>query len=380
MINGLEGQALNHKTDFFGEDNLPLSPQAGYPKVELVDHDGLTISATVAAPDDKKIGCWFIMLPVPMLGLERPTEYKLKWRFLTQDNERYSLVETVLIAPKKDRRDTDVVLLTTDTLCRINIPISVDTSIHDQTIRIFNDNDLIQTLYLADCKVDAGDTKTMVEFESASLTPAMKSRLTIVDVQYRDRYEQFVYNIWCVTPQITKAANQTIAFLLDKSNVGNIISALEWTYSDMMGYLENGLNFFNAITGERMYTTTFTGLNMQGPLLFAWVICSAYWAVQAQIVAEGSLAFDFSGQSINLSVNRMEAWENLKGWLEKQIDDIVKPLKQQLAAQNILGGDGSVGTTQMQNPQNVGMVGLTNAVTTSVWYNGFGGCRQGYRR
>jgi hypothetical protein len=110
----------------------------------------------------------------------------------------------------------------------------------------------------------------------------------------------------------------------------------------------------------------FNGLNMQGILFDAWVNCSCYYALGAQIMAEGSLAFDFSGQGISLNVDRTPQLESALGRIESYISDRVVPLKKQLFKSGVNSGDGSQGRTGLNNPSNVGVLNMINAPTTRL--------------
>jgi hypothetical protein len=113
---------------------------------------------------------------------------------------------------------------------------------------------------------------------------------------------------------------------------------------------------------------------MQGPILDCWIICASYWALGAQLMAEGSLAFDFGGQGITLNVDRTPQLEAALGRIEARIQDTVVPFKKALAAQGVMSGDGSQGSGSMRNPYNLGTLSLINAATTRVsgWTNFIG--------
>jgi hypothetical protein len=115
-------------------------------------------------------------------------------------------------------------------------------------------------------------------------------------------------------------------------------------------------------------TTSFDGTNMQGALLDAHVTCSCFYALSSQLIAEGSLSFDFSGQ-ISLNVDRTPQLDSAIGRIESKIQDVIIPMKKQITQQGFFGGDGSVGNTAMRNPYSQGILSLINAPTTRI--NGF---------
>jgi hypothetical protein len=150
---------------------------------------------------------------------------------------------------------------------------------------------------------------------------------------------------------------------LNKSKIEQVIPELAYTDGDLINYLERGLNLFNMIGGE---VTGFTGTNMQGVLFDAWVTCASYYALGAQLMAEGSLAFDFSGQGVSLNVDRTPQLDSALGRIEGLFDSRILPMKKSLWKQGYISGDGSQGRGLMHNSSNIGTLGITNAATTRI--------------
>jgi hypothetical protein len=168
--------------------------------------------------------------------------------------------------------------------------------------------------------------------------------------------------MFAITPQIMLGM-ATLEDFLNKSRIENVIPELQYTPGDLVGYLERGLYMFNTLGN---YPTYFTGLNMQGVLFDAWITCASYYALGAQIMAEGSLAFDFSGQGVSLNIDRTPSLEGALGRIESAMDSRVVPLKKQLSKQGVVGGDGSIGKGNMNKPSNIGTLGMINATTTRL--------------
>ena len=103
---------------------------------------------------------------------------------------------------------------------------------------------------------------------------------------------------------------------------------------------------------------------MQGPLLNSWLICSCYYALGAQLQAEGALAFDFGGQTVSLNVDRTPAIESALGRIENEVENTVKPFKKLLGRTGILSGDGSAGGQFMDTSRALGVLGLSNTPLT----------------
>lgn len=119
----------------------------------------------------------------------------------------------------------------------------------------------------------------------------------------------YTFKLWAVTPSVLSAATQLEDFI-NKARSSNVIPELEYTTADLIQYLHRGLSMFNVF---RPQLTQFTGMNMQGMILSGWLDCSSYYALVSQLGAEGSMAFDFSGQTVQLNVDRTPAIESVLG-------------------------------------------------------------------
>ena len=86
-----------------------------------------------------------------------------------------------------------------------------------------------------------------------------------------------------------------------------------------------------------------------------------------QYMAEGSLAFDFSGQSVNLNIDRTQYIDSLLGKLDAMVESQVKPVKKLLARNGIMSGSGAIGSKAMNS--NFGLTTLTLSPTTR-FFNG----------
>lgn len=366
MYRFIDGCVGTVSADFLDEDDAPLIPAPGYPRVQLLDTDKSVLAEFVSSPGSVA-GTWEASISIPLLGLEKTNEYRIKWRFKDFEGNRYRSYDTILIDPKVESRESEIVMLENDEAADLFLPFKyVNNATTPTKISIFTQNNdaLGGSHSIENWPIEASLEATRVELPNFRLAPSLVANILFVRAVVRGRRQTFSYRYWVITPQIALAVSQLEAFL-NKSRIENIIPELEWTTGDLLGYLERGLYLFN-MTGM---VTGFNGLNMQGPILDSWLICSAYWAISSQLLAEGSLAFDFSGQNVSVNVDRTPQLDAALGRIEARIQDTVAPLKKQLATQGIIRGDGSVGATAMRNPFSAGTLGLTNSPTTRV--NGF---------
>ena len=367
MLRAVDGSVATALMTFLDEDDTTIVPAPGYPKVVLLDKDKTPIAMYNATPTANP-GEWESAISLPNLGLEKTDEYRLRWRMKSSTGEKFQNFDTMLIDPKVDRRDSEIVVLDGDEEVEFALPFAYEGLNTPTKFQVYSGNNEILSgaVSLEDPTVSKsiGAEKTLVSFPALLLNPSLKANLLVVKSKIRGRPRTFSYRYWCITPQIALASSMIEDFL-NKSRIQNVIPELEYTAGDILGYLERGLYYFN-MTG---IPTQFTGTNMQGMLLDCWITCASYYALATQLIAEGSLAFDFSGQGISLNVDRTPQLDSALGRIESRISDTVIPLKKQITNQGHFGGDGSQGATAMRNPYSTGILSLTNSPTTRV--NGF---------
>jgi hypothetical protein len=121
---------------------------------------------------------------------------------------------------------------------------------------------------------------------------------------------------------------------------------------DVMEYLRYGRDKFNASDKP----TQFTMLNATGPFKHFWVTYSSAAACRAQYLNEGMKAFNYSGQEVQLDVDRSTFWDQMASNLEQSADNQIKVFKDNLTRRGTFSGDGSY---MGINPQGVGAIGIT---------------------
>lgn len=372
MYRSTDGSSFTVSIELTDDNGLPLNLQAGWPKVVVMEGKD-SIAYSFGTPTAEP-GVWQATLTLPDMDLKDAQTFKVRWRLKTTDGEAITQWDTVLVEPKVDIRDGDIVVLSGDTEGSFVLPYSYVPNT-GATLQMYTRNNEILTspLSLDDPRVRissaAKKSKVVVPIPDVSiLPPALFANLMIAKDTVFGKPANYTYQVWVITPQIALAAQKLEEFL-NKSRIENVIPELDWTYSDLLGALERGLNMFNLLGN----ITSFDGTNMQGVLLDAWLLCSSYCAISTQLLAEGSLAFDFSGQGVSLNVDRTPQLDAAIGRLDSQIQSMIMPLKKQLATQGIISGTGSIGSTAMRDPNSIGKTYLTNAVTTRLNGLGLGG-------
>lgn len=370
MLTAVDGSTFEARQLILDEDEQVVMPGVGYPKVLVKDHDGLVITRQLGTPGQSE-GEWVANLALPNMGIAEKVELRVVWIMRDVDDEKFVFRDTLVVEPRQEARDDDVVAVFGDAKFSFTIPEAVKDE-QEVTYSVYADNQNISGD--VDCRTDTQVKmrvlldKTVVSAPMCSPNPSLSASLLRVNVANPgDLPKMYTYKLWAVTPQILLGMQHLESFL-NKSRIENTIPELRYNPGDLMNYLERGLYLFNMCGGTT--PTTFNGTNMQGPLFEAWVLCSLYYALGAQLLAEGSLSFDFSGQGVSLNVDRTPQLDGAIGRIENQIQTYVVPLKKQLAKQNILTGDGSVGKIGFNNPRSIGTLSVINAATTRFPYPG----------
>lgn len=357
-----DGKSVKVRYQFLDEDEELVIPKQGYPKVWIVDSDKDKIVSAEATPTADQF--WEASLALPMIGVTQATSFRVRWIMRSRDGDKEVVYEDLVVYPAVEERTNDIVLMEGKTKARLVVPLRISEDDTEASIQIFQDNRPLyatpKLLSSISADVKRFFDKTQIAFDVPVQDPSFYANLVLVECT-DPKIESFSYRMWVVTPQMIVASNMLKSFL-DKAQIENVIPQLRYTQGDLISYLERGLYAFNTVGS----TTSFTGTNMHGALLDAWVTCATYWALGSQLIAEGSLSFDFSGQSISFNVDRTPQLESALGRVESRIQDTVIPLKKQLVANGILGGDGAVGKTNLRDPRAISTLGLTNMPTTRL--------------
>lgn len=392
-----EGEVLALTESFVDEfdDPIELSNAAAGPYVEVFDHNKEVILQTTAVPDlNGAPGDWVANLSIPKMGLENQQKFVARFSFKDDEGNRHTAKQAFLVDPAQEQRSTDIVIIVGKNK-RIEFAIPVECvapvaevpavgnkparpAVPGDELRVFlyNENVPVYTeegidVYnpLSNAKVTVTPNKTSISIPAVTGTVSQLKPLTFM-VEHTKvgqiNPKVYTYKLWAVTPSIISAATQLEDFI-NKARNSNVIPELEYTMADLIQYLHRGLSIFN---GFRPQLTQFTGMNMQGMILNGWLDCSSYYALLSQLGAEGSMAFDFSGQTVQLNVDRTPALESILGRMESALNDRIPQLKQLLGKAGINSGDGSAGGKPIDGSSHLGVCGIINAPTTRFFAAG----------
>ena len=122
--------------------------------------------------------------------------------------------------------------------------------------------------------------------------------------------------------------------------------------TDILEYMRQGRDQFNA--ADKPTQITFN--NARGPFRHFWIMYTLANACRAQYLAEGMKSFNYSGQEVQLDVDRTQYWDNMATYYVTQADSQVKQFKDNLYKRGITSGDGS---SLALAPNAVGTIGIT---------------------
>lgn len=165
--------------------------------------------------------------------------------------------------------------------------------------------------------------------------------------------------LFIVTPSMLQAvADLRLTLNKSRATIAHEEDLL-FTEAILLSYLRSGRDYFNG-AGLGMLTA-FTMTNAQGAIREFWLRSSLVAALRAQYLAEGEKAFNFSGQAISLDVDRTQYYQGLAETFKSELDQELKPFKQNLIKKGIVAGDGNLDPTTGVGMRKgaLGTVGIT---------------------
>lgn len=391
----VEGTTLPIIEVILDEFDQPVMPKEGSPgpKVRLYDTDKSIIAELYASVDPQEPGAWRADIPVPKMSLTDTKELRCVWLLKSDEMETYKITHSIKVSPESEERLGEVIAVEgRDLQLTVMIPINFKPSIPSKpantvkglpavkgvegdllSFSLYRNNQaLMEHLPYTDgsVKLSVYSNKVVAKIPNVAGTAKLEPLLLYVEHTPVDAFtpSYYTFKTWIITPQILLAANSLEQFI-NKARIQNVVPELEYTQSDLIEYLSRGLSLFNSFPPQ---LTAFTGTNMQGMLLDGWLQCSAYYALAAQLQAEGAMAFDFSGQTVSLNVDRTPSIESALGRVETALNENVKPMKKLLAKAGVNSGDGSQGGRFIDGSSQLGALSLTNAPTTRIPWTGRG--------
>ncbi len=146
-------------------------------------------------------------------------------------------------------------------------------------------------------------------------------------------------NLFVTSPTMIQAMTDVQRFVSKASTTLFELHDMIFSPESLLTFLKRGRDYFNGAAGM---LTGFTMTNASGALREFWLRYSEVALLQAQYLAEGERAFNFQGQAISLDVDRTQYYSQLANELLSELNNAVKPLKDNLQIKGVNGGDGNI--------------------------------------
>lgn len=135
-------------------------------------------------------------------------------------------------------------------------------------------------------------------------------------------YQTEVHTLYLVTGKSMLVVNSLRRYM-DKARNFDIDPSLRWTDEELIHFVVEGLNRFNAAPPS---ITGFTIANFPNNYIYVLEKCACHEALNAWYLAEGARAFDFTGASVTLNVDRTQyiqtKMDEIGGWLNDNLEKI----------------------------------------------------------
>ena len=289
--------------------------------------------------------------------------YRIVWELVLASGT-HSYVESITIYPFTDAKGSGITLEMQGDQAKLtqilvggteaNLQVYMDNiMVHEETvpsgIRTATGHEYTTTLDLSDPdKFRSSLDPYLVVWNQPSSTSTTRSTSSM-----------YVY-----TPSMLSALDELNRYV-NFINRDFRLEELGIQYNDLAAYLKGGADKFNG-TG---HITTFTMTKAKDAIRYWWLICAQWYLLRTYYLAEGMRAFDFSGQSVSLTVDLTQYLESQASNFESQIAQDMLTFKRMLHQRRVTGGDGS-GT----GPGRIaGRIGISFSPISRIGRNRFGG-------
>lgn len=167
--------------------------------------------------------------------------------------------------------------------------------------------------------------------------------------------------LWIVNASIQTACGDILARVNKARTTLYGSPDLQYPIPTILLWMRRGMDRFNGAYG---IFTNFTMTNAKGGIREYWLMWTELMAIQAQFLAEGEKAFDYSGAAISLNVDRTGYLDSMANSIKGDLDNEFKPFKQNLINKGHTGGDGS-GDPNVLGRGAMGAVGVALTPTNS---------------
>jgi len=320
--------STNEATAGFFEDSIPvqsLNPSI-YPAYVVKDSNGDLVTAGVGTFNaiTTLFECSFQVPENAELSTDI-AKYVISWELLSTTNKEYNITECFdVVSPSYDMSEAKERQKITLSMIPITLSIPLTTAPSTISFTVYDDNDTpifnstptgagtYTGYYIYDTTVPAGILVSGQQYGSVW-------RFTI------SGEESLFYQVLTCIDLYDLSLISSLRMYLDKV-AKDVDLYVGYRDSDLYFHLKHGLSYINMITPITEWTTTNikTSMNI---VVGGWLAGAQWSALNAQYLAEGDSAFDYSGQPVTLTVDRTQYIESQIGRLKEWLDNDFKAWK-----------------------------------------------------
>lgn len=241
---------------------------------------------------------------------------------------------------------------------KATMSIVVDKMYDNVVVEIYQDNTALGSARITDFSRVANGYYFAGVFDTMALPVSLEPYTVVWNYSFTaNPNEVFTEsaNLWITNPTIMGAVTDVKAKINKARTTLYGTPDLLFPQTVIMTWLRRARDAFNGNGGN---FTTFTFTNAKGSVREYWLMYAEMFAIEAQYLAEGEKAFNFSGAAISLDVDRTSYLDSAASKIQSRLDNELKPFKQNLIIKGNTGGDGSADPSKLRQGA-IGSVGIT---------------------
>lgn len=320
---------------------VPLDISA-YPAYSIYDTSGMVVQSGIGqaeAQQGQYKALWLVPADAP-LGSDS-ARWLIEWVMVDQDQRQYNLsqefdVKAVVISASETREQKYITLNNETT--RVSFRSGKEAM--DVGLSVYLSGNLSMPI-VQNATTNGGGIQIAVDGDSIvyyfdipsytfNPTGGNGSGVSFYSVIWKYRYNiadpyTFVYQSLSTIPPSVLEEITSVRMLIDKfqKRLGTVQA---YEDSDILEYLARGNELVNSV-----YPTTYYGFGfLPGNMLVFHVLYAAMYGLNAQQLLENDLAFDFSGQSVTLNMDRTSVIGEVISRWEDFIRNNLPPAKMSL--------------------------------------------------
>ena len=237
-----------------------------------------------------------------------------------EPNSYDSAIAITVGQPIRDTLFTDLPILE----CNVSITTMEDVKLWEVNIPEGKVNSILKNnAYVTN--FDSGEAIEGVTDKNMGICPY----LILYNYRTEQGYNTEVHTLYIVSGKAMLIVNNMRRYL-DKARNFDIDPSLRWTDAELIHFVIVGLNRFNIALPT---VTNYTISNFPGNYIYVIEKCAEHEALSALYLAEGMRAFDFTGASVTLNMDRTSyiqtKMDEIGGWLDNNLTKIKTLLTRQ---------------------------------------------------